>query len=880
MRYLLRQKTDASANGSTERVARLLPLGALLLALATVFAVGGDRGYFYHAGKYNYNQLSAKNMALAENFDAAKGFLFLLMRRGKTGEIRYDPYNRFPIGGMLLIALAIAPFAGDLSTQIVAARVLMLGFFCAAAVLAYLSLARITRDRAASVAATLLAFSSYHMLDYNDMITTELFLDLFGVLFVFHGMVVFAQEGRFAQLVAKTGAAILLGWHAYAVLAPLLACGLAGELARAWREGTGKGLGTGGGRWRETGRRLLALAGQALRSRYTLLGGLALLFGVAALGYNFAVEYAAYGGERAMTELPSVRSAFRRTGLHPGFRSLWQALVGWLDFLAWQFHRVGVMMWPFGLAIGGGSLWDEMSWRAAGAAPLTGAGIAATVLCLAVAFWCRAFRGWRGRVACMALGGFFWAVPMRHQAGWAGHDHETVFHFGIPLVVFTGMLLGIRHLSIVLPGAGGASERLARRRRVAVGCAFAAMLVFAWSNVRAAAVGPDAHFAARERALMAEFEAIREITSGSDVLVQHHNAIFGPAPQRRNTSGPQWDATIHVASSWDAFCYYMAGSVLHLPRTVAEAARLEASGKVDFVLGFKPRGGESVPLNALTPDHRFVFLYRPGGVTEAITRSWRREYQTATASEPRARGEFDVFLEHLEFAEQTPTRPKGARRLVYAKHPCRNEDTLGRFFLDLVPTNRNDLTGAARASGLAHVSFPFNHYGVLFDNHCLIDVPLPDFPIETVYTGRYAPGQGPLVWRTAFRADLETLRRAYELARGLAPAARSTFALYLRGDRLTYIREPCAPADVEARFFLHVSAANAEALPETRRAAGFDNLDFEFNERGALFDGKCVADVRLPHYPIRAVTTGQFAADVGELWRARMDVASHVPYLD
>ena len=129
------------------------------------------------------------------------------------------------------------------------------------------------------------------------------------------------------------------------------------------------------------------------------------------------------------------------------------------------------------------------------------------------------------------------------------------------------------------------------------------------------------------------------------------------------------------------------------------------------------------------------------------------------------------------------------------------------------------------------------------------------------------------MWRTAFRADLETLRRAYELVRGLAPAARSTFALYLRGDRLTYIREPCAPADVEARFFLHVSA-NAEALPETRRAAGFDNLDFDFNERGALFDGKCVADVRLPDYPIHAVTTGQFG-DVGLLWKARVDVALH-----
>lgn len=830
-----------------ERGPRLLPLGALLLALSTVFVVGGDRGHFYHAGTYAHNNLSAKGMALAENFRAANGFLFLRMKRGDAGEIRYDLYNRYPIAGTLLIKLAIAPFAGNLSAQIVAARVLMLGLFCAAAVLAYLSLSRITRDHAVASAATLLAFSSYHMLDYNDAITTEIWVDLFGVLFVFHGMVVFAQERRFAQLVAKTFAAALLGWHAYAVLAPLLVCGFCGELTRAWKREQERGR-----------RRVLALAGQALGSRYTLLGALALLVGMVAFGYNLAVEYTVFGGERAVTELPSIRSVIRRTGLDVDYTSTWQAALGWLDFFAWQFHRVAIMMWPYGLAAGTGSLWDEVAWHAAGAPPLTGAGIVATVFCLAVVFWCPAFRDWRGRVACMALGGFFWAVPMRHQTVWHGHDYETIYHFGIPLVVFTGLLLGIRNLSTFLPGAGGVSERQVRHRRVAAGCAFVAMLVFAWSNVRAAAVGPDPRFSARERAVMAEFEAIRATTSGSDVLVEHHNAMSGVVPM------------------WEAFCYYMSQSVLHMPRTLADAARLEASGKVDFVLGYKrwrcsshpcEPGDESAPpgaptLDALTPNHRFVFLYRPGGVTDAITRSWRREYQTMTTRKPWARGDFNVYLD-----EPAP----GKSRLVYLKHPCRNEDTLGRFFLNLVPTNRNHLTGAARAAGSAHMDFFFNKYGVVFDDHCLIDVPFPDYPVATVYTGRYAPGKGPLAWRVAFRADLDTLRRAYDTLRNLAPAAQSNFALHLRGDKLTYIREPCAPADIKARFFLHISASD-EVLPEARRAAGFDNWDFDFNEQGALFDGKCVADVRLPDYPFHAVTTGQFAADVGELWRARVDL--------
>ena len=49
---------------------------------------------------------------------------------------------------------------------------------------------------------------------------------LCGVMLTFHGMVVFAQDGRFRQLLVKTCAALLLGWQVLALLLPIVILGL------------------------------------------------------------------------------------------------------------------------------------------------------------------------------------------------------------------------------------------------------------------------------------------------------------------------------------------------------------------------------------------------------------------------------------------------------------------------------------------------------------------------------------------------------------------------------------------------------------------------------------------------------------------------------
>lgn len=214
-----------------------LPTALLILALASLFAFGGDRGWFYRSesGSTVHGENTAKNLALAENLSLSENFrLFRAKRIDLDGSLYYDMYGRFPIGGTALIKLATAPFDA-LSAKLLAARTLALLMFCGAAFFAYLAVARLAASRWVGCAAALIAFSSYYALYNSDQVAHETAMDIFGVMLTFHGMAVFAQDGRFRQLVLKACAALLVGWHVYALILAFIVFGLAGEVVARLR---------------------------------------------------------------------------------------------------------------------------------------------------------------------------------------------------------------------------------------------------------------------------------------------------------------------------------------------------------------------------------------------------------------------------------------------------------------------------------------------------------------------------------------------------------------------------------------------------------------------------------------------------------------------
>ena len=490
------------SRGGTRLAASLLPALLLLLGLSSVFLSRHDRGSFYR--NWRHNELTANHLLIAANRSPAHNFLgFYRHTLNADGTPTFEVYNRFPLGGSLLIKLATLPFADDLSSLLFAARILMLLFFVGTAGLAYSCLCRLTSHRWVALGATSLAFASGFLLYFNDAVSTETGLDLFGVMLTFHGMVVFVQEGRFRQLLGKTCGALLLGWHVFGLLLPFVVWGLACEIA-------------------DTLSRRARLDGTLLRSRYAALGATAVVFGLIVLSFNFIGEYRALHGELGVTDLPSFQSMLRRIGWEETYRVDQARYVAWPRFLRTQFHRLGCSVAPFVLPGYVDVKWIK-PYRGARWLPVMGIGI--SCVCLVGLMFVRHKILW----ATLALSGFGWALPMRYTA--TVSEHDGVFYVGIPLFLYSLALLGVRRLS---------------DGRLVVGLSVAALLIFMLSSFKMAQVGYDAEVAKFQKETLSDFTVIRRLTTGKVVYF----------PQN------QVDSVFMVGGGGP---YYLAGSIILYP---------------------------------------------------------------------------------------------------------------------------------------------------------------------------------------------------------------------------------------------------------------------------------------------------------------------------
>lgn len=243
-----------------------------------------------------------------------------------------------------------------------------------------------------------------------------------------------------------------------------------------------------------------------------------------------------------------------------------------------------------------------------------------------------------------------------------------------------------------------------------------------------------------------------------------------------------------------------------------------------------------------------IYAVEPEAGADAAGNAYRSAVESIASGEwgePAARSTFDL-------------RVLDDGRAVFFKDPCAEEEVRGRFFVHTVSA------GFPRRRESRY--FGFHRHGVAEDGKCLAIVELGGEELARVVMGR----AGAAGWETEIRFDEEGHRSAAAAITSGdwgEPAARGDFDLYLREGRLVYYRAPCATAEVEARFFLHPYPRAVTDLSEERREYGHDNLDFDFAEQGAVFDGKCVARVLLPDYAIRRLTTGQFVSGEGPVWR-------------
>lgn len=791
--------------------------GLLAVALATVFVFPGyDRGQFYRSTEHD--ALSGNHLAGAANLSPEHGFLHFRRRHfDADGELTYQTYHRFPLLGHVLIKLAGLPFGyEDLSGRLHAARILMLVFFAGAAGLAFAALRCLTGRSFAAFAATLCAFSSYPVLYWSDVVTTEGAMDLFVVMLAFHGVAVYsrrlpnshgaAPRRAIGQLYAKACVAPLFGWHVYGLLLPLLLLALSHAVCvRDWRR----------------------------FQQFALVGVAAVFVGLAMLAFNLMREYQVLGGSAPFLDLPSVRSMLHRTGVTPA-----ADFIGWGAFIEDQFRRIGEGTLPWVLAEPlQGSLYDHWHWVG---------GVCAATAAIAVFL-----PGTRHRIAwgALALCGMAWALPMRYNV--QEHEFEAMFHIGVPLVA------GALVLSKAQAFAAALSPRADYAvKAVMVAAGFALFVASSWLLSR---VVEDAETRQWERMLLADVEEIRRHTQGKVVYAPRAVLEWNPCCRYVYLTGSVM--ALKPSPSPD---YVVATNIPRsdprrtpAPNTPASLS-LTPCNRVLFLYKWDDFRTELAAVRGVYERHADT------GDRPAIESVWDVHHLDDALLYV---GEGDRCLG----PEREDTEP-GFFLHVYPVdwHDLPERSRRDGFAKLFIRRDRNWIN-EGRCFAVAFLpSFPIGaiHTGQ-FVSHALVGG-----GYATAWEGRLFPRQQ---W-SRNGEDVAAVRQEYRRIAAGEPVARAAWNVHLLpradgGREIAFLKAPCGRGDSAARFFVHVVPVDSDVLPVSRRRLKFDNWDFHFSARGGvLFDGRCFVRVRLPDYDIANVRTGQYDATVGELWRVEFPV--------
>ena len=653
----------------------------LIAVLATLFLPNPDRGLFHRPGLHNH--ITANYLMVAANLSPERRFAGVeFLTLDEHGAPSYNPYNRFPPGGYLLLKLAMLPFLDDLEARIYAARLLMLLFFAGTAIVAQLALARLTANPWAALTAVFLAFSSYYCLHYSDLVATEAWPDLFGVMLTFHGMVVFAQEGRFRQLLVKACLALLLGWHVLGLLLPFVMLGLAQALISPSSGATPRPF------------------YRLLRSPHLALGLVALCFALAVLSVNIANEYVLMKGAKSLTELPSFQSMRYRAGLDEEFDAARASDLAWPGFLEAQFINIG-RLFLSAIVISADAEVAPRPW-------LLFWGVIAFCACLLGLAFTRHKSLW----AVLTLAGFCWTLPMRRSV--AFNEHETLFYIGIPLTLFSLLLLRARWIA---------------NNRLVLGMALVAGAAFVFSGARVARAGLDAAEAQFQREALADFENIRKLTK--------EKTIVAPLEMRYMRRS---DDDNKALTAWRLTLYALTDRVILAPPFFGER-------KFGDVL-LSPVRFDGPAL--LTPENRWAFLYDLSAYDEQFERlieAFGEPVARVVHGKKKGRELLyelrrrDNLLMYVVRDGRVAATPFELCRGWFVCYNARGS----RFMLRVTPVDANDLPLFNRR-GNEKLDFLFRKHSLLDGSGHVVAVRLlPDYPIAHILTGRL-DSKGEALW--------------------------------------------------------------------------------------------------------------------------------------
>lgn len=327
----------------------------------------------------------------------------------QDGKKVYEAYNRFPVFSFLLTGLLTHPFQSDPATEVYVARQLMNLFFFLSIIVVFRLVDELVKNTYLALSVSLITFSSYYMLTYNNMIFNDI-PALLGFVVAIYG-VISAQKKKLQtrHILFYSIFPICFGWQPYAVYVTWF---LIDALEIMLKKDT------------------------TFRSKFLnifkqpsfIITGLAVTWGIFILGLQLLNEWRIVGG--SFTSIPTLKSALWRTGLisSDGYTNL-QSAFNWIPFLSGQAHVITIMLIPFFPIF------------------LVEPGMMFPVVLIVVLIVYVLIKYFKDKslinkaYVIMIFSGLFWAVPMRHFV--ALHDFQSIFYVGFVIVVYTLILSNI-----------------------------------------------------------------------------------------------------------------------------------------------------------------------------------------------------------------------------------------------------------------------------------------------------------------------------------------------------------------------------------------------------------------------------------------------------
>ncbi|MBI4684366.1 MAG: hypothetical protein HY755_04110 [Nitrospirae bacterium] len=397
---------------STDKKHQLLFYIILLLAGGSIFIFQNHTNGFIAGHHGNTSSIAS---ALSKSLVIEDTHLVMLISKQMldNGEVFYHIYNKFPVFEYLTLGTAMKIFEPDLAMQIYVARQIMNIFFLVALILCYKIVHEIVNEIFLALTITLLVFSSFYMLSYNDMVTnmsTPLLGFMLALLLVVRSS---KYNVRKSMLIIIPMISIATGWHTYAVFIAWFIVDAIKHIKEQRKKGN--------------------VVNEIIREPSFIALVSSVSFGILILGGQTINEAILRGGDLLQTS--SIQGMLRRLGMKATsdvqtFKEIYtKNLTAWHYFTALQIIRIFVMIVPFaGILISQVSPFHLTSFIP---------GMLFTLISGSLVVY--GFIRFRDRInfkvfSVFALSGFCWAIPMRHYVAW--HEHQSVFYIGLSIMYF------------------------------------------------------------------------------------------------------------------------------------------------------------------------------------------------------------------------------------------------------------------------------------------------------------------------------------------------------------------------------------------------------------------------------------------------------------